>query len=102
VDAERTIREAIAARTPLALEYEGDRGPVRTVHPQVLFRTSPGELCVDCHQVSGYSSSGGPLPGWRDFAVAKIARVEVIGGSFGPAPGLNLAAPKYADVLAHV
>jgi hypothetical protein len=99
---EGTIREAIATRTPVALVYGGDRGAVRTVHPQVLFGTVAGELCVDCYQVAGYSSSGGPVPGWRDFTVAKIARVEMTGGSFGPAPGLNLAAPKYADVLAHV
>jgi hypothetical protein len=98
---ERTIRQAIATRTPLALVYGGDRGPVRTVHPQVLFRTSAGELCVDCFQVAGYSSSGG-LPDWRCFGVAEIEGVEVTGGSFGPAPGLNLAAAKYADLLAHV
>jgi hypothetical protein len=52
--------------------------------------------------VDGYSSSGKPLPGWRDFSLARIDRVEMTRGSFGPAPGLNLAAPKYARVLAHV
>lgn len=101
MSAEGTIREAIATRTPLALVYGGDRGAVRRVHPQVLFVTSGGELCADCFQVAGYSSSGG-LPGWRCFGVAEIERAEMAGGSFGPAPGLNLAAPKYADVLAHV
>jgi hypothetical protein len=102
MNAERTIRAAIAARTPLALEYDGDRGPIRTIHPQVLFLTSSGQLSIDCYQVAGYSSSGKPLPGWRDFSLAKIERVEITEGSFGPAPGLNLAAPKYAQVLAHV
>jgi len=101
VSVEGTIREAIATRTPLALVYGGDRGPVRTVHPQVLFLTAAGEACVDCYQVAGYSSSGG-LPDWRCFGVGEIERVEVTGGSFGPAPGLNLDASKYADVLAHV
>jgi hypothetical protein len=100
--AEQTIREAIAARAPLVLAYAGDRGPIRTVHPQVLFLTAAGQLCVDCHQVAGYTSSGKPLPGWRDFTVAKIERVELTAGSFGTAPGLNLDAPKYARVLAHV
>jgi hypothetical protein len=102
MDAERAIRAAIAARAPLVLEYAGDRGPTRMVHPQVLFRTATGELCIDCYQVAGYSSSGKPLPGWRDFTVAKIARIEIGDGSFRPAPGLNLAARKYAEVLAHV
>ena len=102
MDAEQTIRAAIAARAPLALEYAGDGGANRRVHPQVLFRTAAGKLCVDTYQVAGYSSSGKPLPGWRDFAVAKIARIETGDGSFRPAPGLNLAAAKYADVLAHV
>jgi hypothetical protein len=96
------IREAIAARIPLALKYDGDRGPTRTVHPQVLFVTSTGRLCVDCYQVAGHTSSGGPLPGWRDFDLAKIDRLEISDGSLRPAPGLNLAAPKYARVLAHV
>src|ERR1700742_1609129 len=98
----RTIEVAIAARAPLALKYEGDRGPTRTVHPQVLFRTSSGQLCVDCYQVAGYSSSGKPLPGWRDFDLGKIVRIEITDGLLGPAPGLNLAAPKYAHVLTHV
>ncbi len=102
VSVEGTIREAIAARAPLALVYGGDRGAARTVHPQVLFLGSAGELCVDCWQVAGYSRSGGPLPGWRCFGVAEIARVELAVGSFGPAPGLNLAAAKYGRVLAHV
>ena len=102
MSAERTIREAIAARAPLALRYGGDRGATRTVHPQVLFRTSTGQLCVDCYQIAGHSSSGKPLPGWRDFTVAKIDRLAIAAGSFRPAPGLNLAAPKYAHVLAHV
>lgn len=102
MDAERTIREAIATRAPLALKYDGDRGPTRTVHPQVLFRTAEGQLCVDCYQVAGYSSSGKPLPGWRDFSLARIERIEITVGSFGAAPGLNLAAPKYARILAHV
>lgn len=103
MDAEQTIRKAIAARTSLALEYDGDRGPNRTVHPQVLFRTSTGQLCVDCYQVAGHTSSGGPLPGWRSFTLAEIDRVEIIDGSFGRAPGLDLCAPKYSHgVLAHV
>lgn len=103
MNTERTIREAIAAKAPLALEYAGDRGPARRVHPQVLFRTSGGQLCVDCYQVAGYSSSGKPLPGWRCFSVAEIAQVGMIDGSFGPAPGLDLSAPKYSHgVLAHV
>lgn len=102
MSAERTIREAIAARAPLALKYDGERGPDRTVHPQVLFRSATGRLSVDCYQVAGPSSSGKPLPGWRDFDLAKIDRLEVAAGSFRPAPGLNLAAPKYAQVLAHV
>jgi len=103
VDAERTIRGAIAARTPLALGYDGDSGPARTVHPQVLFRTSTGQLCVDCYQVAGHTSSGGSLPGWRSFSVAEIDLIEMIDGSFRPAPGLDLASAKYSyGVLAHV
>lgn len=99
---EQTIREAIAARAPLALVYGGDAGPTRTVHPQVLFRTAAGQLCVDCYQLAGYSSSGKPLPGWRDFSVVKIERIAIGDGAVGRAPGLNLAHPKYARVLAHV
>ncbi len=102
MDVERTIREALEARVPLALVYGGDQGPTRTVHPQVLFLSSAGELSVDCWQVTGYSASGKPLPGWRGFAVPRIARVAIASGAFGPAPGFNLDAAKYRRVLAHV
>jgi hypothetical protein len=102
VTIEETIRAAIASKTPLGLRYSGDVGAIRTIHPQVLYVSSTGELCVDAFQVAGTSSSGGPLPDWRHFDLAKIRRVEVLDGSYAPAPGLNLGAPRYAGVLAHV
>ena len=101
VNLEATIREALRARSPLALTYDGD-GAARTVHPQVLYVDAGGTLLVDCWQLDGPSKSGGPLPGWRAFELAKIERLELLDGAFEPAPGLNLQASKYATVLARV
>jgi hypothetical protein len=102
VNVEATIREAMRSRSPLALIYEGDRGRSRTVHPQVLYFDGSGTLLVDCWQLSGPSKSGGPLPGWRAFELAKIEWVEPGRGRIDAAPGLDLEAEKYAEVLAHL
>ena len=102
VNLEATIREALASRAPLALVYEGDRGASRTVHPQVLYLDAGGTLLVDFWQLSGPSKSGGRLPDWRAFELARIERAEMLDGEYGAAPGLNLQASKYATVLACV
>lgn len=101
MNVEGIIREALRLRSPLALGYEGDSG-ARIVHPQVLYLDAGGTLLVDCRQLSGPSKSGGPLPGWRAFELAKINRVEPIDGKIGAAPGLNLHSSKYSTLLAHV
>ncbi|HET7445313.1 MAG TPA: hypothetical protein VFJ57_11690 [Solirubrobacterales bacterium] len=102
MNVEATIREALGLRRPLALAYEGDGGASRAVHAQVLYLDVGGTLLVDCWQLSGPSRSGGPLPDWRAFELARIEQVEALDGEYGPAPGLNLQASKYATVLARV
>jgi hypothetical protein len=99
---ETTIREALRRRTPISLSYHRDGGLTRTVHPQVLYVDSGGTLLVDCYQVNGPSSSGGPVPGWRAFELAKIVRLEPGSGECGEAPELNLQSPKYSRLLAHI
>lgn len=100
---ERTLRSAIASRSPVGLSYEGDGGGIRTVHPQVLYLLPTGQPCIDGYQVAGPTTSGNPIPGWRHFDLDKIERLSIIEGVFGPAPGLNLRSPRYArGVLAHV
>lgn len=102
MNVEATIREALGSRAPLALVYAGDGGLSRTVHPQVLYLDAGGTLLVDCWQLRGPSKSGGRLPGWRAFELARIEWAEALDGELGPAPGLNLQASKYATVLAHL
>ncbi len=97
---EATIREALRTRTPVALSYRN--GSLRTVHPQVLYRSSAGAAEIDCYQVSGESRSGGPVPGWRSFELTEISGIKLLEGEYGPASGLNLQAAKYATVLAHI
>jgi predicted DNA-binding transcriptional regulator YafY len=102
MDVESIIREALRTRRPLALVYEGDEGAVRNLHPQILYLDAGGTLLVDCWQLSGPSKSGGALPDWRAFELARIERVEVLDGEYEAAPGLNPQASKYATVLARV
>lgn len=100
---EEIIRRAIAGRAPLSLCYETTGAARRTVHPQVLFRTTGGALCLDCYQVGGATSSDEGIPGWRQLDLDKITAVEVLDGSFKRAPGLNLDAAKYAaGMIAHL
>jgi hypothetical protein len=103
VSAEQTIREALRDRRELALSYEGDGDGTRIVHAQVLYLSANGEPLLDCYQLRGPSASGGPLPAWRTFELAKIRRVELGAGGVRAAPGLELASPKYRHgVQAHV
>lgn len=100
---EEIIREAIRERAPISLCYDSTGPALRIVHPHVLYRSSTGKVCVDCYQVDGSSSSGGMLPDWRPFNLAKITEVELLDGEFDIAPGLNLGSPKYSNgLLAHV
>lgn len=96
---EEVLRAAIMAREPVALSYDG--GATRVVHPHALYWTSKQQLCVDCYQVDGPTSSG-PLPGWRPFSVAKITSVGRLGGEFEIAPGFNAVSPKYKNGLVAV
>lgn len=100
---EEIIRRAIEDRAPLSLRYETTGGATRTVHPQVLFRAANGTLCLDCYQVGGATSSDEGIPGWRQLDLDKITAIEVLNGSFRPAPGLNLDAERYAaGMIAHL
>lgn len=100
---EELIRHAISERRPVSLRYEDAPEGLRTVHPHVLYRTSTGKICVDSYQVDGPSSSGGPIPDWRPFNLSRILSLELVDGRFDIAPGMNLAASKYANgLLAYV
>ncbi len=90
---EDTIRTAISERQPVALCYDG--GDRRTVHPHALYRTATGKTCLDGYQVEGPTSSGGTLPAWRPFNLAKVTDAELLTGGFDTAPGFDLAGKKY-------
>jgi hypothetical protein len=86
------------------LRYGSDpAGGWRTFHPHVLFDASSGELHVDGVQVAGHSSQGRvQRPTWRQFTVATIAAVELLGTTFEADRQLNPASERYARVVAAV
>jgi hypothetical protein len=87
----------------LSLRYKTTGAAPRTVHPQVLFRAANGTICLDAYQVAGATSSGERIPEWRTLSLSKISATELLDGTFGKAPGLNLGADKYsAGLIAHV
>jgi hypothetical protein len=96
---EAIIRTAIRGRSPVSLSYETTGAAARTVHPHVLFRAANGEIRLDGYQVAGPTSSGNPIPGWRQMDLAKITAIALLDGSFDPAPGFGRAAEKYAGGL---
>ena len=90
--------EAVQARRAVELVYGGG---ARVVHPHAVYRTAAGNLRLDALQVSGATSSG-PLPGWRDFNLMKIAGLRVLETTFEVSPEFNLAAERYRHgLLAH-
>jgi hypothetical protein len=92
------IVEATLGRRVVVVDYAGAS---RTVRPQVIYRTADGEILVDVVQVAGATSGGRALPGWRALRLALIRDATLTAARFRCAPDLNLAAAKYAEVIAH-
>lgn len=95
------LAAATHAGSVLAIRY-GDDPPdrPRIVHPQALYRLPDGTIHLDAVQVAGRTASGGSLPGWRRFALARIRAVEVRPGRAVRDDDLDLADPRYADPIA--
>lgn len=83
----------------MELLYRGNAGMhLRVVHPHAVFRTSSGKLCMEGVQISGETRSG-PLPGWREFELMRVADVRVLDATFVPARDYDATAPKYRHGL---
>lgn len=89
---------AIRERRPVRLEYRYRGQGLRLVHPHALYASSRGLLC-DVYQVSGYTSEGKTLPGWRALEVACVVSAETESGRFALAPGYNPASARYQGGL---
>lgn len=96
---EQLLRDAIATRTAVELSYQGDPPTPRVVHPHALYRTSTGKICIDGYQVAGPTTSGGKLPDWRPFDLAKITSAQPLADTFSIAPGYDPSGQKYANGL---
>lgn len=89
---------AIRERRPVRLEYRHRGQGLRVVHPHALYSTPRGLLC-DVYQVSGHTSDGKALPGWRALDVDQVVRAEPQPGRFPLAPGYNPVAARYEGGL---
>lgn len=88
--------DAVRAHRVVELCYGGKEA--RVVHPHAVYRSASGGLFVDCLQVSGHSRSGS-LPGWREFALMRIADVRVLDAQFEPDPEFNRGSDRYQHGL---
>ena len=88
--------EAVRAHRVVELRYGGREA--RVVHPHAVYRAASGGLFVDALQVSGASRSGA-LPGWREFALMRIAELRVLDARFEPDPEFNRASERYQHGL---
>jgi hypothetical protein len=84
---------AIEEHHVVALRY-GRRPEPRHLLPHVLYLTSTGRPMLDAYQLSGPTTSG-PLPGWREFALERIVRLEVLEERFLPVPDYHPESPRY-------
>ncbi len=91
--------DAVRAHRAVEVDYRGRSGPgMRLVHPHAVYRTASGKLCLDAVQVAGETRSG-PLPGWRQFELMKVADVRVLEARFDPDPDYDPGAAKYRHGL---
>jgi hypothetical protein len=94
------LRVAIEDRRPVALWYE--RRGARTVHPHVWFVTPERLEHVNGYQIDGPTTPGNPLPGWRNFDLRRVERVELLEGRFDIRDAFDPSSSKYHRVLASV
>ena len=85
---------AIEHHHVVTLRY-GRRLEPRRVLPHVLYLTATGRPMLDAYQLSGPTTSG-PLPGWREFALERIVRLEVLDERFLPVPDYQPESERYA------
>ena len=85
--------DAIVHRRVLVIRYLKDptTGGRRTIHPHVLYESSPGKICLHAVQLDGDTGPGQTLPGWRPFNVDFVTIESVSDQHFVADPLLNLA-----------
>lgn len=98
-DRER-LAEAVRARKIVTFVYQGQP---RTVEPHACgISAATGEAVLHGYQTAGGSSSGS-LPGWRTFAVAKMAALEIGEAAFAaPREGYAAGRPHLDPVWAEL
>lgn len=93
-----TIARAIAERRPIRFTYSGKP---READPHALYaHPTTGTILVDAIQRGGVSS--GPLPVWRQFAVAKVVDLVVADETFEVDSGYRADSPRYVAAIAKV
>ena len=75
---QQLIEQAIRGKSVLEFTYSNHR---RVVEPHVL-GIKEGVIQVLGYQIGGSSSSGGPLPEWRRFDLAKMSGVAITTTAF--------------------
>jgi predicted DNA-binding transcriptional regulator YafY len=88
--------DAVREHRVVELCYGGPEA--RVVHPHAVYRAASGGLFLDGLQVSGASRSGS-LPGWREFALMRIADLRVLDARFEPDAEFNRESERYRHGL---
>ena len=75
---QQSIEQAIRTKSVVEFTYSNHR---RVVEPHVL-GVKDGAVQFLGYQIDGSSSSGGPLPEWRRFELAKISGLSITDNKF--------------------
>ena len=75
---QQLIEQAIRAKSVIEFTYSNHN---RVVEPHVL-GIKDGAVQILGYQIDGSSSSGGRLPEWRRFELAKMSGLAITGGVF--------------------
>ncbi len=77
--------EAMENRRELAVSTQAGE---RIVHPHAVYRSTKGNILLECWQVSGASTSG-EVPGWKRLPIDQITSSRPTGGTLRVALGYN-------------
>lgn len=92
------VRAALREHRLLEFRYHDH---VRRAEPHALGRRKDGRLALLAWQVAGGSRSE-PPPGWRNFLLEEIERLEMGADRFTPRPDYRPEKNHFAEIIAEV
>ncbi|MDD4151541.1 MAG: hypothetical protein PHR68_02925 [Candidatus Gracilibacteria bacterium] len=95
------LTKAIKEKKVIEFDYklEGTRlGNSHAIYRHIKTRN----ILLDLYQTKGYSSSNENIPGWREFDINEISKINILSEVFNVANGYNRNSERYNNYIAKI